>query len=157
MALNTWRQIQAIAWINNLIVIFRTHFHLMILLNGGSVGSWFKIDNQLSRNVLLFSCNPIGQLCLGDLCYSSRTVTESSVHYITVWTVRPFKRFKVALVLIARTGRPCLKANRSIQAFYLLVYLMLFSRRSLVCLSKCASKTVREWASLTIQLQWTML
>ena len=26
-------------------------------------------------NVLLFSCNPIGQLCLSDPGYSSRTVT----------------------------------------------------------------------------------
>ena len=34
----------------------------------------FLIDNQLSRNVLLFSCNTIGQLCLGDPSYSSHTV-----------------------------------------------------------------------------------
>ena len=67
---------------------------------------------------MLFSCNPIGQLFLGGLCYSSPTVTDSSGHYITVRTVRPFKRFKVALVLIARTGRPNLNANRSIQAFF---------------------------------------
>ena len=33
------------------------------------------IDHQLFRNVLLFSCNPIGQLCLlGGPGYSSRTV-----------------------------------------------------------------------------------
>ena len=32
------------------------------------------IDYLLSRNVLLFSCNPIGQLCLGGRGYSSRTV-----------------------------------------------------------------------------------
>ena len=30
--------------------------------------------NQLSLNVLLFSCNPIGQLCLSGPGYSSRTV-----------------------------------------------------------------------------------
>ena len=33
------------------------------------------IDNQLSRNVLLFSCHPIGQLCLNGHGDSSRTVT----------------------------------------------------------------------------------
>ena len=32
------------------------------------------IDNWLSRNVLLFSCNPIGQLCLGGPGYSSCNV-----------------------------------------------------------------------------------
>ena len=33
------------------------------------------IDNQLVKNVLLFSCNPIGQLCLlGGPGYSSRNV-----------------------------------------------------------------------------------
>ena len=32
------------------------------------------IDNELSQNVLLFSCNPIGQLCLGGPGYSSRAV-----------------------------------------------------------------------------------
>ena len=32
------------------------------------------IDNQLSRNVLLFSCHTIGQLCLGDPGYISRNV-----------------------------------------------------------------------------------
>ena len=32
--------------------------------------------NQLSWNVLLFSCNPIGQLCLGGPGYSSRTITN---------------------------------------------------------------------------------
>ena len=58
-------------------------------------------ENELSRNVLFFSCNPIGQLCLDGLGYSSHTATDSSVHYITVRTVRPFNRFKVALVLIA--------------------------------------------------------
>ena len=31
-------------------------------------------DNQLSRNLLLFYCNPIGQLCLGGPGYSSCTV-----------------------------------------------------------------------------------
>ena len=30
--------------------------------------------NQLSTNVSLFSCNPIGQLCLGGPCYSSHSV-----------------------------------------------------------------------------------
>ena len=29
----------------------------------------FIIDNQLSRNVLLFSCYPTGQLCLGGPGY----------------------------------------------------------------------------------------
>ena len=38
------------------------------------------IDNYLSRNVLLFSRNPIGQLCLGGRGYSSRTVMP----YVTV-------------------------------------------------------------------------
>ena len=33
---------------------------------------------------------------------------------------------------------------------------LLSSRKLLVYLSKCASRTVRELASLTIQLQWTM-
>ena len=33
------------------------------------------IDKQLSWNVLLFSCHPIGQLCLGDSGDSSRTVS----------------------------------------------------------------------------------
>ena len=32
------------------------------------------INYLFSRNVLLFSCNPIGQLCLGGRGYSSRTV-----------------------------------------------------------------------------------
>ena len=32
------------------------------------------IDNQLSRNVLLFSCHPVDQLCLGDPGYISRNV-----------------------------------------------------------------------------------
>ena len=32
------------------------------------------IDSQLSRNVLSFSCYPIGQRCLGGPVYSSRTV-----------------------------------------------------------------------------------
>ena len=34
---------------------------------------------QLSRNVLLFSCNPIGQLCPGGPDYSSRTVSIISI------------------------------------------------------------------------------
>ena len=35
--------------------------------------------NQLSWNVLLFSCNPIGQLCLSGPSYSSRTVKLCSL------------------------------------------------------------------------------
>ena len=35
------------------------------------------IDNKLSPNILLFSCNLIGQLCLGGPGYSNRTVTGS--------------------------------------------------------------------------------
>ena len=57
------------------------------------------IDNQLSRNVLLFSCNPIGQHCLGSIGYSSRTLTDSSVHYMTLETVRSIKR-KLRLSLL---------------------------------------------------------
>ena len=34
---------------------------------------------QLSRNVLLFSFNPIGQLCPGGPAYSSRTVSIISI------------------------------------------------------------------------------
>ena len=37
-------------------------------------------DDQLSRNVLLFSCNPIGQLCLGVPCYSRHT--EGSLYLV---------------------------------------------------------------------------
>ena len=36
--------------------------------------SWLA-DNQLSWNILLFSCNLIGQLCLSGPGYSSHTVT----------------------------------------------------------------------------------
>ena len=35
--------------------------------------------NQLSWNELLFSCNPIGELCLCDPGYSSRTVTVNAI------------------------------------------------------------------------------
>ena len=35
--------------------------------------------NQLSWNVLLFSCNPIGQLCLSCQSYSSHTVKLCSL------------------------------------------------------------------------------
>ena len=34
------------------------------------------IDNQLSRNVLLFSCNPIDLLCLKVNGYSSRILSQ---------------------------------------------------------------------------------
>ena len=38
--------------------------------------SYWLVDNWLSWNVLLFSCNPIGQLFLSGPGYSSRTVNE---------------------------------------------------------------------------------
>ena len=37
--------------------------------------SCWLAHNQLSWNLLLFSCIPIGQLCLGEPDYNSRTVT----------------------------------------------------------------------------------
>ena len=40
--------------------------------------SWL-VHNQLSWNVLLFSCDPIGQPCLSDPGYSSRTVILESL------------------------------------------------------------------------------
>ena len=40
--------------------------------------SWL-VDNQLSWNVLLFSCDPIGHPCLSDPGYSSRTVILESL------------------------------------------------------------------------------
>ena len=39
------------------------------------------IDNQLSLNVLLFLCNPVGQLGQGGLGYSSCTVTLSQTNF----------------------------------------------------------------------------
>lgn len=39
------------------------------------------IGNQLSPNVLLFLCNPIGQLCQGGLGYRSCTVTMSQTNF----------------------------------------------------------------------------
>ena len=36
--------------------------------------SCWLAHSQLSRNVLLFSCNPIGQFCLSGLGYTSRTI-----------------------------------------------------------------------------------
>ena len=47
---------------NGLISIDFVHFGFVV------------IDNFLSRNLLLFSCHPIGQLCLGGPGYSCRTV-----------------------------------------------------------------------------------
>ena len=41
---------------------------------------------QLSRNVLLFSCNPIGQLCLSGPDYSSGTVK-----YLNRWRQHKLK------------------------------------------------------------------
>ena len=35
--------------------------------------------NQLSWNELLFSSNPIGELCLSDPGYNSRTVTVNAI------------------------------------------------------------------------------
>ena len=40
--------------------------------------SWLVL-NQLSLNVLLFSCDPIGEPCLSDPGYSSRTVILESL------------------------------------------------------------------------------
>ena len=40
-------------------------------------GCWFA-NNQPAWNVLLFFCNPIGQLCLSGPGYSCRTVRQSS-------------------------------------------------------------------------------
>ena len=41
------------------------------------IGYWLA-HNQLSWNVLVLSCNPIGQLCLCGPGYSSRTVIQST-------------------------------------------------------------------------------
>ena len=46
------------------------------------------IEIYLSSNVLLFSCNPIGQLCLGGPGYSSRTVRG-----INYYSIKIFGRF----------------------------------------------------------------
>ena len=50
---------------NGLISIHFVHFSFVV------------IDSLLSRNLLLFSCHPIGQLCLGGPGYSGCTVIVS--------------------------------------------------------------------------------
>ena len=44
--------------------------------------SCWLAHNQPSRNVLLFWCYPIGQLCLSGLGYSSHTVTRKKLFWI---------------------------------------------------------------------------
>ena len=54
--------------------------HLLSVFKFCASSKWFYYelligDNQLSWNILLFSCNLIGQLCLSGPGYSSCTVT----------------------------------------------------------------------------------
>ena len=54
--------------------------------------SCWLAHNQLSWNVLLFSGNPIGQLCLSSPSYSSRTVKLSSLRLAGCpWTYYQWK------------------------------------------------------------------
>ena len=45
--------------------------------------SFWLAYHQLSWNVLLFSCNPVGQLCLSGPSYSSRTVIPPPWKFIS--------------------------------------------------------------------------
>ena len=65
-------------------------------------------------NVLLFSCNPIGQLCLGGLSYSSRTVIITALKYF----------LSIYLIVV---GKKALRISHSLTSISKVHYLLWIS------------------------------
>ena len=57
------------------ILNFALRLHIYCFFSFFLQAADWPVDNQHSWNVLLFSCNPVGQLCLRGPSYSSRTVS----------------------------------------------------------------------------------
>ena len=78
--------LQAADWLVSFTAIFRLitqRFSTQTVLGddpkNGCEGDCRLVDNQLSLNVLLLSCNPIGQLCLSDPSNSHTVRTQIQV------------------------------------------------------------------------------
>ena len=59
-----------------LLSILNIDSKIVVWVTSGFFTSWWMAYNQLSWNVLLFSCNLIGQLCISVPGYSSCTVNQ---------------------------------------------------------------------------------